>query len=155
MPFTQSDLDALDAARKPHSKCAPMKPAEQIPYYAPDGTSLGFRSMKAAKRLIAGGVVKPSYGRKGHLKAIWLRREDVKSARTAGTGSNGRCHRFREKRFIPIDYFVEGIPGQRQLPSRGAHLGTQGFIQEEALQCAGDRNLVAQLGLKAVNAIFD
>ena len=53
-----------------------MKHAEQIPYYAPDGTSLGFRSLAAAKRLIAGGFVKPSYGRKGHLKAIWLRQED-------------------------------------------------------------------------------
>ena len=53
-----------------------MKPAEQIPYYAPDGTSLGFRTMEAAKRLIAGGFVKPSYGRKGHLKAIWLAKPD-------------------------------------------------------------------------------
>src|SRR5690349_13434500 len=43
----------------------PMKPAEQIPYYAPDGTSLGVRSMDATKRMIAGGFVKPSYGRKG------------------------------------------------------------------------------------------
>jgi hypothetical protein len=53
-----------------------MKSTEQIPYYTPDGTSLGFRSLDATKRLIAGGFVKPSYGRKGHLKAIWLRRED-------------------------------------------------------------------------------
>ena len=60
----------------PYPKCARMKPPDQIPYYAPDGTSLGFRSLAAAKRLIAGGFVKPSYGRKGHLKAIWLRRED-------------------------------------------------------------------------------
>jgi hypothetical protein len=40
-----------------------MKPENQIPYYAPDGTSLGFRSTDAAKRLIEGGYVKPSYGR--------------------------------------------------------------------------------------------
>ena len=53
-----------------------MKLAEQIPYYTPDGTSLGFRSRAAAERLIAGGLAKPSYGRKGHLKAIWLGRED-------------------------------------------------------------------------------
>ena len=53
-----------------------MKPAEQIPYYAPDGTSLGFRSIGSAKRLIEGGHVKASYGRKGHLKAIWLQMED-------------------------------------------------------------------------------
>ena len=31
----------------------------------------------------------------------------VKSAGTAGTGSKGRRHRFREERFIPINYFVD------------------------------------------------
>lgn len=83
-----------------------MKPAEQIPYYAPDGTSLGFRSMEAAKRLIAGGFVKPSYGRKGHLKAIWLQREDgsspVETRAQAGTRysfienvETGRCWKLR------------------------------------------------------------
>jgi len=83
-----------------------MKPAEQIPYYAPDGTSLGFRSMDAAKRLIDGGFVKPSYGRKGHLKAIWLRREDggspIETHARSGTHysfvetlEHGRCWKLR------------------------------------------------------------
>ena len=83
-----------------------MKHAEQIPYYAPDGTSLGFRSLAAAKRLIAGGFVKPSYGRKGHQKAIWLLREDgsspVESHAPAGTRysflenlDQGRCWKLR------------------------------------------------------------
>ena len=49
---------------------------EQIPIYAADGTSLGFRTLEAAKRLIASGYVKAAYGRKGHLKAIWLLQED-------------------------------------------------------------------------------
>ena len=49
-----------------------MNAERQIPYYAPDGTSLGFRTPDAAKRLIEGGYVKPSWGRKGHLRAIWL-----------------------------------------------------------------------------------
>lgn len=49
---------------------------EQIPIYAADGTSLGFRTVEAAKRLIASGYVKPAYGRKGHLKAIWLLQQD-------------------------------------------------------------------------------
>ena len=49
-----------------------MKGERLIPYYAPDGASLGFRAPDAAKRLIAGGYVKPSWGRKGHLRAIWL-----------------------------------------------------------------------------------
>jgi len=49
---------------------------EQIPLYAADGASLGFRSIEAAKRLIAIDRVKPAYGRKGHLKAIWLCHDD-------------------------------------------------------------------------------
>ena len=53
-----------------------MNPERQIPYYAPDGTSLGSRTHDAAKRLIAGGYVKPSFGRKGHLRAIWLQSPD-------------------------------------------------------------------------------
>ena len=83
-----------------------MKHADQIPYYAPDGTSLGFRSLAAAKRLIAGGFVKPSYGRKGHLKAIWLQREDgrnpVETRAPFGTRysfleslDHGRCWKLR------------------------------------------------------------
>jgi hypothetical protein len=83
-----------------------MKPEKPIPYYAPDGTSLGFRSMEAAKRLIEGGYVKPSYGRKGHLKAIWLGKEDggnpVETHAQAGTRysfienvETGRCWKLR------------------------------------------------------------
>jgi hypothetical protein len=83
-----------------------MKSADQIPYYAPDGTSLGFRSLGAAKRLIAGGYVKPSYGRKGHLRAIWLGRKDgsnpIDTQAHAGTRysfleylDSGRCWKLR------------------------------------------------------------
>jgi hypothetical protein len=80
---------------------------EQIPLYAPDGTSLGFRSVEAASRLIAGGYVKPAYGRKGHLKAVWLLQEDganpVESHARSGTrysflqnlDSGSRCWKFR------------------------------------------------------------
>jgi hypothetical protein len=56
-----------------------MDPEMQIPYYSSDGTSLGFRSQEAAKRLVADGFVQASYGRKGHLKAIWARRQDGSS----------------------------------------------------------------------------
>jgi hypothetical protein len=83
-----------------------MRSVDQIPYYAPDGTSLGFRSFAAAKRLMAGGYVKPSYGRKGHLRAIWLRREDgsnpIETQAHAGTRysfleylESGRCWKLR------------------------------------------------------------
>ncbi len=79
---------------------------EQIPIYAADGAALGFRSLEAAKRLLAGGFVKPSCGRKGHLKAIWLLREDggnpVETHARAGTRysfleklDHGRCWKFR------------------------------------------------------------
>ena len=53
-----------------------MKTERQIPYYAPDGRSLGLRTHDTAKRLIEGGYVKPSWGRKGHLRAIWLQSPD-------------------------------------------------------------------------------
>lgn len=83
-----------------------MNAQNEIPYYAPDGRSLGFRSLDAAKRLIAGGYVKPCYGRKGHLKAIWLQQEDganpVNIRVQAGTRysfienlEHGRCWRLK------------------------------------------------------------
>jgi hypothetical protein len=84
-----------------------MKPGMQIPYYSPDGSSLGFRSIEAAERLVAGGFVYASYGRKGHLKAIWARTEDgsnpVQARAQAGTrysfpenlDSGQRCWKFR------------------------------------------------------------
>jgi hypothetical protein len=53
-----------------------MQNERSIPYYAPDGTSLGSRTLDAANRLIEGGYVKPSWGRKGHLRAIWLQNTD-------------------------------------------------------------------------------
>ena len=53
-----------------------MKTERSIPYYAPDGVSLGTRSIEAAMRLIEIGYVKPSWGRKGHLRAIWMQCSD-------------------------------------------------------------------------------
>jgi len=54
--------------------------AQSIPLYAADGTSLGFRSLEAARRLIAHEVVNPVYGRKGHMKAIFVMKPDGSSA---------------------------------------------------------------------------
>ena len=79
-----------------------MKRAEQIPYYAPDGTSLGFRALAAAKRLIAGGFVTPCYGRKGHLKAIWLRREDGSNPVEARARSGHSIQLPRKPRKRPV-----------------------------------------------------
>lgn len=80
---------------------------QQIPFYDADGTSLGFRSIDAAQRLVEAGYVMPSYGRKGHLRAIWLRRVDgsnpVQVRARAGTRysflenlEHGRCWTLRK-----------------------------------------------------------
>lgn len=108
-----------------------MKTEKQIPYYAPDGRSLGFRSMEAARRLIDGGFVKPAYGRKGHLKAIWLQREDgsspVETHATAGTRysfieklEHGRCWKLRR-----LDMRDED----------GAAVSTRGFFLQVVTDC--------------------
>lgn len=68
---------------------------------------MGFRTLEAARRLIAGGYVKPAYGRKGHLKAIWLLQKDggnpVETRARSGTrysflqnlDSGRRCWKLR------------------------------------------------------------
>ncbi len=108
-----------------------MQRDKQIPYYAPDGRSLGFRSVDAAKRLIEGGFVKPSYGRKGHLKAIWLQREDgsspVETHARAGTRysfietlEHGRCWKLRR-----MDMRDE----------HGVHVNTRGIFLQVLTEC--------------------
>jgi hypothetical protein len=86
-----------------------MKPTptpSTIPCYAADGTSLGYRPIDAAQRLVSGGYVRPAYGRKGHLRAIWLLRDDgsspVQSRAHNGTRysyieslATGRCWQLR------------------------------------------------------------
>jgi hypothetical protein len=67
-----------------------------IPCYAADGTSLGYRPLDAAQSLVAGGHVRPAYGRKGHLRAIWLLRDD-------GTSPvQGRAHGGTQYSFIEM-----------------------------------------------------
>lgn len=68
---------------------------QQIPLYASDGRSLGFRSMESARRLIANGFVEPVYGRKGHLRAIHSKQPDGASAVTAQV-QTGTRYSFRE-----------------------------------------------------------
>jgi hypothetical protein len=84
-----------------------MKQNQMIPFYAADGRSLGFRTLEAAERLVAGGYVKASYGRKKNLRAIWLCQEDggnpVETHAHAGTrysflqklDNGGRCWKLR------------------------------------------------------------
>ena len=104
---------------------------EQIPIYAADGTSLGFRSLDAAKRLIANGYVKPAYGRKRHLKAVWLLQEDggnpVETHARGGTRysfleniETGRCWSLRR-----LDRRDEdGVP-----------VVTRGVFQQVVMEC--------------------
>ena len=85
----------------------PTRPTRStIPCYAADGTSLGHRTLDAAQRLVASGHVCPAYGRKGHLRAIWLLRDDgtspVQSRASTGTRysyieslATGRCWQLR------------------------------------------------------------
>ena len=50
--------------------------ANQVPIYAADGTPRGYRSRDAAERLLQAGFVTAAFGRKGHLKAIFVRQAD-------------------------------------------------------------------------------
>lgn len=106
MQYRETGLSRISFPFVLHSKCVQMNADKQIPYYAPDGRSLGSRSLEAARRLIEGGYVKPSYGRKGHLKAIWLQQEDgaspVDTHAKAGTRysfienlEHGRCWKLK------------------------------------------------------------
>jgi hypothetical protein len=103
-----------------------MKQNKMIPCYAADGRSLGFRTIEAAERLLAGGYVKPSYGRKKDLKAIWLCQADggnpVETHARPGTpysflqglDSGRRCWKLRRLDLRDED----GVP----FPIRGAFL---------------------------------
>jgi hypothetical protein len=50
-----------------------------IPLYSADGRCVGWRTLEAAQQMVAAGLFEPSYGRKGHLKAVWLRKDDGSS----------------------------------------------------------------------------
>jgi len=69
---------------------------DQIPIYAADGIPRGYRSRDAAERLLQLGFVSPVFGRKGHLKAIFMRQEDgsnpVETAVRPGTRYSYQQH---------------------------------------------------------------
>jgi hypothetical protein len=105
-----------------------MKPTTRstIPCYSPDGTSLGYRTLAAAQRLVADGYVRPAYGRKGHLRAIWLLRDDgtspVQSHAHNGTRysfieqlETGRCWQLRrlDGRYATAP---DGLPANARAP---------------------------------------
>jgi len=53
-----------------------MTNPKPVPLYSTDGRSLGNREHAAALALVGRGLVKPAYGRKGHLRAIYLQQPD-------------------------------------------------------------------------------
>ena len=69
---------------------------QSIPLYAADGTPWGFRTVKAAHRLISNGHVSAVYGRKGHLKAIFSKKADGSSA-TESAIQGSTQYSFRER----------------------------------------------------------
>lgn len=69
---------------------------QEIPLYAADGRSLGFRTVEAARRLIANGYAEAVYGRKGHLKAIHAKQLDGASAIETRVPTGTR-YSFRER----------------------------------------------------------
>jgi hypothetical protein len=77
-----------------------MKQDQTIPFYAPDGRSLGFRTLEAAERLVAGGHVKGSYGRKKNLRAIWLRQEDGRRVSTTLRHSDTEFREYFRLSFV-------------------------------------------------------
>ena len=97
-----------------------------IPLYSADGRCVGWRTLKAAQQMVTAGFWKPSYGRKGHLKAVWLGQEDgstpVETNARSGTrysflqklDSGKRCWKLR-----PIaDQDDDGT----KVPTRGVFL---------------------------------
>lgn len=84
-----------------------MQNERPVPFYRADGVSLGTRTLEAARRLVEGGFVMPAYGRKGHLRAIWLQRPDgsnpIQTRMVGGTKysvlerlEHGRCWKLRK-----------------------------------------------------------
>jgi hypothetical protein len=111
-----------------------MKQNHSIPIYGPDGTRLGYRTPDAAERLVANGHVTPVYGRKGHLKAIFLRCEDgsspVETHPRSGTRYSflqsldygGRCWKLRR---------VDGRDDD------GTSVSTRGIFLQVIADCGG------------------
>ena len=109
-----------------------MSRKDEIPIYAADNTSEGFRSLETARLLLANGYVKPAYGRQGHLKAIWLLQKDggnpVETNPRVGTrysflqnlDSGSRCWKFRR---------VDGRDDD------GVPVTTRGVFQQVIVDC--------------------
>jgi hypothetical protein len=63
---------------------------KRIPLYSADGRCVGWHALEAAQHKVAAGFFEPSYGRKGHLRAVWLRKDDGSSPVEAQVHSGTR-----------------------------------------------------------------
>ena len=108
-----------------------MSKSKNIPLYSTDGRSLGFRNEEAARRLVAAGHVSPSYGRKGHLKAIWLRGEDGNSA-IQGHIPSGTNYSFREQLDNGRCWSLKRLDRRDE---NGVMVNTRGLFLNVILEC--------------------
>src|ERR1035441_6422465 len=104
---------------KPMKPTNPTRPTRStIPCYAADGTPLGYRPLDAAQRLVAGGYVRPAYGRKGHLRAIWLLRDDGTSPVQPRAHNGATSNRWLPGGAGVCGGGAGGAPPRRQGPPR-------------------------------------
>lgn len=66
-----------------------------IAYYDAEGRPRGFRTLEAARRLITNEIATACYGRKRHIKAIFMRKADGGNAVQA-QAAPGTKYSFRE-----------------------------------------------------------
>ena len=69
-------------------------PQTEYPLYGADGRCFGFRSREAVQRLLSMHLVRPVYGRKGHLRAIYLPATD--GSHPVKTPTPGTKYSFEE-----------------------------------------------------------
>jgi hypothetical protein len=95
-PYERRDSRKSPSRPRLWSRCVQMSKTNNNPLYAADGRWLGFCNAEASRHLLTAGHVTSSYGRKGHLKAIWLRSENGSSA-IQGNLPGGTKYSFREQ----------------------------------------------------------
>jgi len=112
-----------------------MKQNQTIPFYGPDGTSLGYRTPEAAERLVANGYVKPALGRKGHLKAIFLQEEDGSNPVTTHAQTGTRYSFLQSLESGRRCWKLRGVDGR---DDDGVPVSTRGVFQQVLVECMNE-----------------
>src|ERR1035437_3724615 len=107
-----SETKRWDARQSPPSaatlEVSPHETRQDNPVLHGGWRSLGFRTLEAAERLVAGGCVKASYGRKKNLRAIWLCQEDDNQKRPATARGKAR--------HVPVLVWSPGVRVESRRP---------------------------------------